>query len=68
MNNKVEDKPYIVIKNGCIYKKGTILIKHNDGYFAPSLNDYPIHCHFLTEKFIISKPLLFKKINNEHKR
>lgn len=51
---------YIVINNNSFYEKGTVLIKHIDGLFAPSLKDYPKHCHFLTEDFILSKPLIFK--------
>ncbi len=57
----VESKLYLILNDGAFYKKGTILIKHNDGLFAPSLNDYPIHCHFLSEDFILSKPLIFKE-------
>jgi len=48
-----------VINDGCFYKKGTMLIRC-DNKFAPSIEDYPKHCHFLTENFIIDKPKIFK--------
>jgi len=49
-----------VINDGCFYVKGSVLIKHSDGKFAPSIENYPNHCHFLTEEFIMSKPKIFK--------
>ena len=61
LKNKTFNNSYIVINDNSFYKKGTILIKHIDGLFAPSINDYSKHCHFLTEDFILSKPLIFKK-------
>jgi len=51
-----------VINDGCFYVKGSILIRHRDGKFAPSIDDYPKHCHFLTEEFIMSKPKIFKTL------
>ena len=58
--NALKNNSYIILNDKTFYKKGTILVKHNDGLYAPLLNDYPKHCHFLTEDFIISKPLIFK--------
>jgi hypothetical protein len=51
-----------VINDGCFYKKGMILHRYPDGRFAPNVDDYPKHCRFLTEDFIISKPKIFKII------
>ena len=50
---------YIVINDGCFYKKGSVLIYHNStGCYAPA--GHPA-CHFLKENFILSLPKVFKK-------
>jgi len=49
-----------VINDGCFYKKGVILHRYNRDLFAPLLNDYPKHCHFLDERFVVNHPRIFE--------